>query len=960
MEAAANFGENMIELKDRFGKDGDFWDLFSKNENSRGGVVGYASGGPAYLEGGLKPSDNPVEKESYLFDTLRDQEETKKNQMMQPGSAPGQPESTVSKIGNVAKTVAAVASLFGSDRRMKHSIRRIGKTDDGMPIYRFKYNGDENEQTHIGFMADEVERKHPDAVMTGSDGMKRVDYGQAHKFYQGGLVRPGYAPGGAPETEEEIIRRRLLAGDVPKPMSLGDLPNARVTPATALPAEDPDLPFVDPQNPYVDPEANRRVRAGLAPTTPREATPVTDLSGLAAAAIERSGAQPVTEPGLAAARAPEGGYAPIVPLKTQLDFVMHELAMPQYNRFLRTEYKTPEQAAIGFENIYEKANGVGNDRAAAYARDVYSAVSNGDMSGLPPNAVAAYEHFTANGMDPIKAAGATGRLMVESYEHMDPNARNTLGGGYGTYGVAQWRGPRIEALAEFAGVPLETIASAPVSSPEGDYSTSYSSSGLAGGAGSGSAGEEYSGGLGPDAKKPYDERNILGKMMYDPETNKLSRNALLSLASGVGSMLASPSQFFLPSVGLGLQGAASTYAGLEKQAADIRLQDAQTADYASQLIKNSLIKDEATNLTYIPLVGGNTQRFSDWLEDPAGRSMAGVAADEILRRIGNDLRRQGVDVDQIDIEQLLRTNGSGDITVQPLEAGVENIPGTGLPVQPEERPVEQVGTFRIGDTEQTLIDNNTTTIERVAPAVRESILERSGTMAQYAAAEATAASGTFRNLNELAKVIVDGSAENDLGPFGGLKASIDGILEQAAASVGIEYDGSAATNAQLLNKLSQLQANEITSGTAAAELFLRNKQMFPDISSDPKAAAEITAAAITGNMENYERGAYVRNIEAAMAQESPYVNLTGVDQAFTERTRNIYQTEKNNISTLLQAASNQDIPEGTKNAIKQFMAEANAGKFTNEADAQDALRAIFSGLPGEHRLSSRLGRYFVQ
>ncbi len=71
MEAAANFGENMIELKDRFGKDGDFWDLFSKNENSRGGVVGYASGGPAYLEGGLKPSDNPVEKESYLSDTLR-------------------------------------------------------------------------------------------------------------------------------------------------------------------------------------------------------------------------------------------------------------------------------------------------------------------------------------------------------------------------------------------------------------------------------------------------------------------------------------------------------------------------------------------------------------------------------------------------------------------------------------------------------------------------------------------------------------------------------------------------------------------------------------------------------------------------------------------------------------------------------------------------------------------------
>ncbi len=80
-------------------------------------------------------------------------------------------------------------------------------------------------------------------------------------------------------------------------------------------------------------------------------------------------------------------------------------------------------------------------------------------------------------------------------------------------------------------------------------------------------------GLGND--KPYDERNTLGQIMYDPETNKLSRNALLSLASGVGAMLSSPSQYFLPSLGLGLQGAAGTYAGLEKQAADVGFLKAQ-------------------------------------------------------------------------------------------------------------------------------------------------------------------------------------------------------------------------------------------------------------------------------------------------------------------------------------------------------------------------------------------------
>jgi hypothetical protein len=567
LEAAANFGTNMVELKDKFGKGGEFWEIFQKNrENeSRGGVVGYASGGPAYLEGGLKPTQNPVEKEGYLSGVVNAQEEAKKDQIMQPGSTPGQPQSGASQLGSLLggagaamSGFAAIAPLLGiSDRRMKEGIRRIGKTDDGMPIYKFKYKGDDREQTHIGFMADEVERKHPDAVMTGPDGMKRVDYGQAHKFYQGGVVRQGYQLGGGPETEEEIIRRRLLSGDVPKPTTLGDLPDARVTPAAeAMPNQD----------------LSGLARAAIerAETVPAPA------SGLAPAASLRPQARPAPS-GLATAKVPEaytppaeGGPSPIVPLKTQLDFVMHELAMPEYNSFLRAEYETPEQAAIGFEKTYERANGAGNDRAAAYARDVYSAVSSGDVSRLPPNAVAAFEHFTENGMDPIKAAGATGRLMVESYAHMDPNARNTLGGGYGTYGVAQWRGPRMEALADFAGVPMDAITSAPVSTPEGRYYSTGDGLGSASmGAGSQSSGdEEYTGGLGLTPDKPYAERNALGKMFYNPN-GTVNKDALLSILSGIGTMASSPSLYLGSSILQGIGGAANTYAGLEERRSDI-------------------------------------------------------------------------------------------------------------------------------------------------------------------------------------------------------------------------------------------------------------------------------------------------------------------------------------------------------------------------------------------------------
>jgi hypothetical protein len=167
--------------------------------------------------------------------------------------------------------------------------------------------------------------------------------------------------------------------------------------------------------------------------------------------------------------APTGGYGPVVPVKKQLDFVTYELQKPEYKGYLENTYATPAQAAVAFERVYERANGSGNDIAAANATDIYNAAQNGKLNDLPPNVVTAYNHFIQTGMDPIQAAGATGRLMVESYAHLDPNARNTLGGGYGTYGLARWRGSRVEELANFAGVPLDAITSAPVSTPEGRY-----------------------------------------------------------------------------------------------------------------------------------------------------------------------------------------------------------------------------------------------------------------------------------------------------------------------------------------------------------------------------------------------------------------------------------------------------------------------------------------------------------
>jgi enamine deaminase RidA (YjgF/YER057c/UK114 family) len=61
-----------------------------------------------------------------------------------------------------------------SDRRLKTDIKQVGKLDNGLNVYQYRYvfGG----PTQIGVMADEVERVIPDAVATHASGYKLVDY----------------------------------------------------------------------------------------------------------------------------------------------------------------------------------------------------------------------------------------------------------------------------------------------------------------------------------------------------------------------------------------------------------------------------------------------------------------------------------------------------------------------------------------------------------------------------------------------------------------------------------------------------------------------------------------------------------------------------------------------------------------------------------------------------------------
>lgn len=66
------------------------------------------------------------------------------------------------------------APLLFSDRRLKEDIKRVGETDEGLGIFTYKYKG--HPTTHMGVMAQDVQKVKPDAVKKVG-GYLAVDYG---------------------------------------------------------------------------------------------------------------------------------------------------------------------------------------------------------------------------------------------------------------------------------------------------------------------------------------------------------------------------------------------------------------------------------------------------------------------------------------------------------------------------------------------------------------------------------------------------------------------------------------------------------------------------------------------------------------------------------------------------------------------------------------------------------------
>ena len=61
-----------------------------------------------------------------------------------------------------------------SDRRLKRDVAAVGRLDNGLALYSFRYL--DSDGVYVGVMAQEVLQVAPEAVSVGCDGFMRVHY----------------------------------------------------------------------------------------------------------------------------------------------------------------------------------------------------------------------------------------------------------------------------------------------------------------------------------------------------------------------------------------------------------------------------------------------------------------------------------------------------------------------------------------------------------------------------------------------------------------------------------------------------------------------------------------------------------------------------------------------------------------------------------------------------------------
>jgi len=130
--------------------------------------------------GNLMTQDNAeMARYMQLLNMMRGQEGTSTSQSETTSSDPW--GTATGLIGGAGGMASGLGAMGFSDRRVKKNIVRLGEITKGLFLYSFQYLW-ESAGEHIGVMAQELEKLHPEAV--GNVGsIKNVDYNQVESHY---------------------------------------------------------------------------------------------------------------------------------------------------------------------------------------------------------------------------------------------------------------------------------------------------------------------------------------------------------------------------------------------------------------------------------------------------------------------------------------------------------------------------------------------------------------------------------------------------------------------------------------------------------------------------------------------------------------------------------------------------------------------------------------------------------
>jgi hypothetical protein len=447
---------------------------------------------------------------------------------------------------------------------------------------------------------------------------------------------------------------------------------------------------------------------------------------------------------------------------------------------------------------------------------------------------------------------------------------------------------------------------------------------------SGAPADGYQGGLSrgiltPD--KPYEDRTTLGKMFYNENDGTLNKNALLSLASGVGGMLSSPSQFFLPSLGLGLQGFAGTYAGLEKQAADVGLTKAQERQTQVLADKDRFIEFSNGRVLVNFGDGRPAVTLQDYLRSPQAYSTGDPQLDQRIMEAARDQA------------------ASSGITV----GGSTEAP-TGV---------------RFSDNSRNIIDQQNEYVSSdVGFGAYGTNTAEAARLVQEASNLGMSAMDGKASSNELAKTVAGSIAAGDFGSLQGQTTILENILKPLNAvltTAGIEaitpINGT-ITSQQILDKLGILNAGAMTPDQQRkASVFERFIETNPTLQMTEDAAAEITAALQMSHQQDIDRAQYFNFMQGQLpAGYNPYALADGFNKEYTET----LQQEKSQLVELYKmAADTTPMNNGRTRGeiVMEFMKDVNSGAL-DQATAQE----ILTGLLKQQNIDASpiLARWFIR